>query len=55
MKHGKNPAVRQKNLIKASGLNPDNRLVTSDTNKRMEIVHRNTGTTKTIRKDGGQS
>ena len=52
MKHGKNPTVRQKKLLKASGLNPDNWLVTSDTHQRMEIVHRNTNTTKTITKDG---
>ena len=52
MKHGKNPTVRQKKFIKENGLNPDNWLVTSDTHQRMELVHRNTTTTKTIPKDG---
>lgn len=51
MKHGKNPTVRQKKLIKANGLNPDNWLVTSDTHLRMEIVHRLTSKTKTILKE----
>jgi len=54
MKHGKNPTVRQKKLLKANGLNPDNWLVTSDTHQRMEIVHRSTNTTKTISKEGSE-
>ena len=52
MKHGKNPTVRQKKLMKEKNLNPDNWLVTSDTHERMIIVHRHGTTTKTIEKGG---
>ena len=55
MKHGKNPTVRQKKLLKANGLNPDNWLVTSDTHQRMEVVHRSTSTTKTIPKGANKN
>lgn len=50
MKHGKNPTVRQKRLMTAWHLNYDNWLVVKDTPTEMVIVHRSTGSLRTITK-----
>lgn len=50
MKHGKNPTVRQKRLIAASGKNPADWLVCKDTPTEMHLVHRHAGTKKIIPK-----
>lgn len=50
MKHGKKPTVRQKKLMTTWHLNWENWLVVKDTSTEMEIVHRATGRTRTIRK-----
>lgn len=51
MKHGKNPTVRQKKLIKAARLNYENWLVIKDTSAEMVIQNRQTGSTRIIRKE----
>lgn len=48
MKHGKRPTRRQKALIQAAGLNPDNWLVVKDTKPTMTIVHRVSDKTRVI-------
>ena len=50
MKHGKNPTVRQKKILKEYGLNYENWLVVKDTSTEMLIEHRATGKTRTIKK-----
>lgn len=40
MKHGKNPTVAQRKLIKSWHLNPENWLVCKDTPVEMVIQHR---------------
>ena len=50
MKHGKNPTVRQKKLLTQWHLNFENWLIVKDTPAEMEIIHRNTGKTRTIPK-----
>lgn len=50
MKHGKNPTVRQKRLIAASGKNPADWLVCKDTATEMHLVNRYTATKKLIPK-----
>lgn len=51
MKHGKNPTVRQKKLMKAARLNYENWLVIKDTSAEMTIQNRQTGKTRIIRKE----
>lgn len=51
MKHGKNPNVRQKKLLTQWKLNYKEWLIVKDTSMVMQIVHRNTGETKTIPKE----
>lgn len=51
MKHGKNPTVRQKKLMKAARLNFENWLVVKDTTAEMVIQNRQTGKTRTIQKE----
>lgn len=51
MKHGKNPTVRQKKLMKAARLNYENWLVIKDTSAEMVIQNRQTGSTRIIRKE----
>lgn len=50
MKHGKNPTVRQKRLIAASGKNPADWLVCKDTATETHLVNRYTGDKKIIKK-----
>ncbi len=50
MKHGKNPTVRQKRLIAASGKNPADWLVCKDTATEMHLVNRYIATRKLIPK-----
>ena len=51
MKNGKNPTVRQRKLIKSSGLNVENWLVVKDTPESLVLVHRHSlSTTRTIYK-----
>lgn len=40
MKSGKRPSRRQKVIIKAAGLNPDNWLVVKNFHDELHIVHR---------------
>jgi hypothetical protein len=48
MKNGKRPTKKEKNEIKAAGLNPENWLIFKKSHEAMRLVHRETGTTKTI-------
>jgi hypothetical protein len=48
MKHGLKPNKRQKIAMKASGLTPENWLIFKKTHDTLRVVHRETGTTKTI-------
>ncbi len=48
MKHGKRPTVAQKKLIKTWNLNPDNWLVSKNTSEGLLIIHRETGTKRTL-------
>jgi hypothetical protein len=48
MKHGLKPTKNQKIAMKAAGLNPENWLIYKKTHETLELVHRETGTTKTI-------
>lgn len=53
MKHGKNPTLKQKILIRQLGWNPDNWLVVKITPMELLIEHRDTGRHKEyIFKDG---
>ena len=52
MKHGKNPTVKQKKMLKSYGLNCDNWLIVKDTFAEIVIVHRHTETVRTITKEG---
>lgn len=49
MKNGKRPTLRQKQLIKDAGFNPENWLVCKSTSSELHLVRRATGTTKIIR------
>lgn len=51
MKHGKNPSVKQKKILKSKGLNPDNWLIIKNLPDRMEIIHRHSMKTRTISKE----
>lgn len=50
MKHGKKLTVKQKKFLKECGLNPENWLVSKNTDKEMVIVHRHTENIKVIKK-----
>lgn len=50
MKHGKNPTVKQKKLLKSYGLNCQNWLVVTEDNKEIKIIHRHTDTVRVIKK-----
>ena len=52
MKHGKNPTVRQKKLISGMGLNVENWLIERETDAEVVIVHRQSNTTRKIKKEG---
>lgn len=51
MKHGKNPTVKQKKILKGKGLNPDNWLIIKNQPDSMEIIHRLSMKTRTISKE----
>ncbi|MEH7249193.1 hypothetical protein V7114_20750 [Neobacillus niacini] len=48
MKNGKAPTKREKIAMKAAGLTPEKWLIYKKTHETLEVVHRETGTTKTI-------
>jgi hypothetical protein len=48
MKNGKRPNRAQKIAMKAAGLTPEKWLIYKKTHETLELVHRETGTTKTI-------
>lgn len=50
MKQGKRPNRRQKDEMQAYRLNPANWLVERDTTTEFVLIHRFTGTKKTIKK-----
>ncbi|MGG1879927.1 hypothetical protein ABDI30_20460 [Paenibacillus cisolokensis] len=50
MKNGKRPTRRQRIEIKNWGLNPENWLVERDTPDVMVLVHRYSGSSRTIRR-----
>lgn len=50
MKHGKNPTVRQKKLLKSFGLNYENWLVVTEDKQEIKIIHRHTDTVREIKK-----
>ncbi len=50
MKNGKRPTRRQRIEIKNRGLNPENWLVERDTPVVMVLVHRYSGSSRTIRR-----
>lgn len=45
---GKKPTLKQKKLLKARGLNPENWLVISDDRQQMTVIHRHSLKPKTI-------
>ena len=51
MKHGKNPTRKQRMLIKSARLNYENWLVIKDTAEELMIQNRQTGRSRTIRKE----
>lgn len=52
MKHGKKPTVKQKMLLKAWGLNPENWLICKIYPGELIIEHRHTGTFRRIERSG---
>lgn len=48
MKNGKRPSRNEKITIKAAGLTPEKWLIYKKTHETLELVHRETDTTKTI-------
>ena len=50
VKHGKNPTVVQKKIIKDAGLDPRFWLVTKNRDDMLKIVHRQTGEQREIKK-----
>ncbi|PWW06293.1 hypothetical protein DFQ01_103195 [Paenibacillus cellulosilyticus] len=50
MKQGKRPTRKQKELMSAYKLHPDNWLVLSDTPQELLLLNRVKGTTRTVRK-----
>lgn len=51
MKHGKNPTLKQKKLLKAARLNYENWLIIKDTAEEMLVQNRQTGKIRAIRKE----
>lgn len=49
MKNGKRPTRKEKELLASLRLHVDNWLVVKHTGAEMEIVHRHTGQTRTIK------
>lgn len=54
MKHPVKPTRAQKQLMKQWGLNAENWHIERDTPTEMVVVHRFSGQTKTIRKEGSE-
>jgi hypothetical protein len=54
MKHGKRPTRRHKEILAAKNLNPKNWLIVKNLDDRLEVVHKETGNTKTINLGGNQ-
>ena len=48
MKHGKNPTVAQKRLLKSLGLVPENRLIVKHTPQYLTVEHRVSGDVRSI-------
>ncbi|MGC4378292.1 hypothetical protein WD019_15390 [Fictibacillus sp. Mic-4] len=48
MKNGKRPTKRQKEHIKAMGLNPENWLIIKNLHNEMHLVHRETGSKRIV-------
>lgn len=53
MKNGKNPTLRQRNLMERAGFNSDDYLVSKDYSDALIVVHRLTDKTEHIEKGGG--
>lgn len=51
MKHGKKPTVRQCEIIKARGMNPENWLIEREAPEKLVIIHRYTNTMREIPKN----
>ncbi|MDP4158185.1 MAG: hypothetical protein Q8911_00270 [Bacillota bacterium] len=49
MKHGKKPSLKQRQRIKAHGLNPKEWMVCKDCSNCFEIVQRDTGEVKKLK------
>lgn len=54
MKHGKRITLRQRKLIKAAGLNPDNWLVTKRLSNELHIVHKLNGKERVVKINAGR-
>lgn len=50
LKHGKRPTLKHKKLLKLNNLNPNNWLVVKDMIYTLEVVHRESGNRKIIKK-----
>jgi hypothetical protein len=48
MKNGKRPNRSQKEIIRSSGLNPENWLITKNLPEKMHLLNRETGKTRII-------
>lgn len=48
MKHGKNPTVKQKIMLKNYGLDPINWLIVKDCRECLEVVNRLTGSRRRL-------
>jgi hypothetical protein len=48
MKSGKKPTRAERECIQSAGLNSDHWLIYKKTHEALELVHRETGTTKTV-------
>jgi hypothetical protein len=51
LKHGKNPTLQQKKLIKGRGLNPHNWLVIKNLHDKLIVMHREARAVKEIPKE----
>lgn len=51
MKHGKNPTLIQKKRLAKHKLNYENWLIVKDTPEKLEIINRDSGKTRTLKKN----
>lgn len=51
MKHGKNPTLKQKKELAKRKLNYENWSVIKDTPEKLEIINRDSGKTRTLKKN----